>query len=122
MVAESRAGGVADPGIGRADGFGWRGRWWMPLAAAAGMAVCFWAGMRLGGPAGGEPASMATNVYTPEQGVEARTIETAGAVMILLDGVAAIPDSFEVPDRAADGRNPGPYLVRFGSDAGDSID
>ena len=36
-------------------------------------------------------------VYTPEQGVEAEVFQSDGAdgVVIVLDGVAAIPDSFE---------------------------
>lgn len=81
--------------------------WWVPVAAAAGMAFCFWAGMRL---ASGDGASTMPVVYTPEQGVEAQVFESDGAegTVIVLDGVAAIPDSFEIPDRATLDRDDGP--------------
>lgn len=98
--------------------FGWGG-WWMPAAAAAGMVLCFWAGTRLGGAgpvdgviarngmvdAGRPKLPAASAVYTPEQGVKARVFDEVEvpAVVIVLDGVAAIPDSFEVPDRATSG-------------------
>lgn len=83
--------------------------WWVPVAAAAGMAFCFWAGMRLAtGPGPGTEAVMPV-VYTPEQGVEAEVFQSDGVdgVVIVLDGVAAIPDSFEIPDRAALDRDEG---------------
>ena len=83
--------------------------WWVPVAAAAGMAFCFWAGMRLA--TGENPAAAGTMpvVYTPELGVEAEVFQSDGAdgVVIVLDGVAAIPDSFEIPDRAALERDEG---------------
>jgi len=85
-----------------------RRRWsplWMPLSAAAGMALCFWAGTRVAAPAAAtpKPATTAhTSVYVPEQGVQAvvyESTETEG-VVIELDGVQAIPDSFEIPEQA----------------------
>lgn len=87
-------------------------RWWMPVAAAAGMALCFWAGMQAAATRAAGPgrqaqrlaaSAVAPSVYTPEQGVEARVFESdaAEAMVIVLEGVAAIPDSFEIPDRAA---------------------
>lgn len=87
-------------------------RWFMPAAAAAGMAFCFWAGMKVNpAPAGG--AGMASAVtavsvpepflYVPEKGVKAAyfSSEVADAGVIVLDGVPAIPDSFELPETAA---------------------
>ena len=77
--------------------------WWVPVAAAAGMAFCFWAGMRLATGTGPASAGTMPVVYTPEEGVEAEVFQSDGVdgVVIVLDGVAAIPDSFEIPDRAA---------------------
>jgi hypothetical protein len=92
-----------------------RSTWWVPLAAAAGMAFCFWAGTRISvRTADGQDEPMPV-VYTPEQGVEAEVFQSDGAdgVVIVLDGVAAIPDSFEVPDRAMlDRERPGGVMVR----------
>ena len=83
--------------------------WWVPVAAAAGMAFCFWAGMRLATGEGPAASGTMPLVYTPEQGVEAEVFQSDGAngVVIVLDGVAAIPDSFEIPDRAALDRDDG---------------
>lgn len=82
----------------------------LPLAAAAGMALCFWAGTRFGGPPPAAPAPPVvsrpapggTNVYVPEQGVKAKVYESAESesVVIVLDGVQAIPDSLELPEQA----------------------
>ena len=78
--------------------------WRLPLAAAAGMALCFWAGTRFAAPANGLPPPIAagTSVYVPEQGVKANVYESAesAGVVIELDGVQAIPDSFEIPEQA----------------------
>jgi hypothetical protein len=84
-------------------------RWFLPAAAAAGMALCFWAGTRFVPapevvkapvPAAAAPVPV---LYTPEKGVKAAYFasEPADAMVIVLDGVAAIPDSFEVPDTAS---------------------
>lgn len=85
-------------------------RWFLPATAVAGMALCFWAGTWVGParttvvqapvPA---PAAAAPYLYTPEKGVEAAYFASgpAGAMVIVLDGVAAIPDTFEVPDTAS---------------------
>jgi hypothetical protein len=42
-------------------------------------------------------------IYTPEEGVKAEFFETSPAegTVIVLNGVAAIPDDFEVPDTAS---------------------
>jgi hypothetical protein len=85
-------------------------RWFLPATAVAGMMVCFWAGTRMAPspmvaapdpvPA---PAAPAPYLYTPEKGVKAAYFasEPADAMVIVLDGVAAIPDSFEIPDTAS---------------------
>lgn len=84
--------------------------WFLPATAVAGMMVCFWAGTRMAPspmvsapdpvPA---PAAPAPYLYTPEKGVKAAYFasEPADAMVIVLDGVAAIPDSFEIPDTAS---------------------
>lgn len=85
--------------------------WAMPTAAAAGMALCFWAGTYVppgNVAAGGAPHHPATSayepsLYTPESGVKAAWYASTAAdsSIIVLDGVAAIPDSFEIPETAA---------------------
>jgi hypothetical protein len=71
--------------------------WMMPLAACAGMVLAFGIGKRSGGAPDGlavvPPAAPA--VYTPEEGVNAVWFSStdAGANVILLQGVSAIPDS-----------------------------
>ena len=97
----------------RAPGKTWR--WFLPATAVAGMVLCFWAGTRITPPSvtvtGPTPpaAASAPFLYTPEQGVKADYFasEPAGAMVIVLDGVAAIPDSFEVPETASTGATPG---------------
>ncbi|MCW1887828.1 hypothetical protein OKA04_24025 [Luteolibacter flavescens] len=90
-------------------------RWFLPATAVAGMALCFWAGTRItptpvsvAGPSSIVPLPTPI-VYTPERGVTADYFasEPADAMVIVLDGVAAIPDSFEVPDTAALDSGPG---------------
>ena len=77
------------------------------------MALCFWAGTHVQNS--GAPSPVVTNhhpvsggvpdpvLYTPESGVQAAWYSSSdsGGSVIVLDGVAAIPDSFEVPDTAA---------------------
>lgn len=90
-------------------------RWFLPATAVAGMALCFWAGTRITPPsvrvAAPSPLvpAPAPFLYTPEQGVKADYFASASAdaQVIVLDGVAAIPDSFEVPDTASTGEVPG---------------
>ena len=104
------AGSPVSPMV-RAPGKTWR--WFLPATAVAGMALCFWAGTRItpptvAGPTQQIPAPTPV-LYTPEQGVKADYFasEPAGAMVIVLDGVAAIPDSFEVPETASTGATPG---------------
>jgi len=88
----------------------------LPAASAAGMAFCFWLGGRYGNGAGhpvaaniptGQSAlaggALSPVLYTPESQVAAHAFasEGAAATVIVLDGVEAMPDSFEVPDTAA---------------------
>ena len=85
-------------------------RWFLPATAVAGMAMCFWMGTWVGptrttvveGPAPA-PTAPGPYLYTPEKGVKAAYFasEPADAMVIVLDGVAAIPDTFEVPDTAS---------------------
>ncbi len=85
-------------------------RWFLPATAVTGMAMCFWMGTWVGptrtkvvqGPAP-VPTAPGPYLYTPEKGVKAAYFasEPADAMVIVLDGVAAIPDSFEVPDTAS---------------------
>ena len=83
-------------------------RWWlfrrsalMPVAACAGMVFTFWLGAQTthratGGVVAVPPRAAAVEpaVYTPENGVEAERFASspASATVIVLSGVAAIPD------------------------------
>lgn len=85
---------------------GWR--WFLPATAVAGMALCFWAGTRMA-PTPALPVPVVVTpppaplIYTPEKGVKAAYFESepAEVAVIVLDGVSALPDSFQVPDTAA---------------------
>jgi hypothetical protein len=93
---------------------GWR-PFLLPVASAAGMAFCFWLGGRYGNGTGGAvaagpvlppvmaSAALTPVLYTPESQVAAHAFssEGAAATVIVLEGVDAMPDSFEVPDSAA---------------------
>lgn len=116
-AVEAAAAALANVGAPPAARRDWR--WWGPsMAAAAAMALCFWAGTRFGpaepapatsGQSPG-PATPTTNVYTPEQGVQAKVFEGGGSegIVIVLDGVQAIPDSFEIPAPAEAARGSSP--------------
>ena len=76
--------------------------WFMPLAACAGMALSFWIGTQSNTPkmeydVAGAPKAIPVEpiVYTPEKGVEAEWFASsnASATVIVLNGVAAIPDT-----------------------------
>jgi hypothetical protein len=91
---------------------GW-GRWWVPLGAAAGMALAFWAGtltrqeggMAVQPPEPAEVIKMVNEpgIYTPERGVDAEwfTSKDAAATVIVLSGVDAIPDDLDFTDSTA---------------------
>lgn len=71
--------------------------WIMPLAACAGMVLAFGIGKRSNDTAGTLTLvpSVSPVVYTPEEGVDAEWFAStgAGANVIVLQGVDAIPDS-----------------------------
>ncbi|MCU0797000.1 MAG: hypothetical protein MUF31_13830 [Akkermansiaceae bacterium] len=77
--------------------------WLVPATAAAGIALGFWVGR--GVPSGPEPlpppvADLAPVLYTPEKGVAAEFVATENATVIVLDGVAALPDEWSIPETA----------------------
>jgi anti-sigma factor RsiW len=71
--------------------------WMMPAAACAGMVLAFGVGKRSGDAPGALTVvpSVSPVVYTPEEGVDAEWFSStgAGASVIVLQGVSAIPDS-----------------------------
>ena len=71
--------------------------WVMPIAACAGMVLAFGIGKRSNEAAGALTVvpTVSPVVYTPEEGVDAEWFAStgAGANVIVLEGVAAIPDS-----------------------------
>lgn len=74
--------------------------WFMPLAACAGMVLAFWVGSRTATTpvidvTAGAPRAIPVEpiLYTPEKGVNAEWISKASSTVIVLNGVAAIPDS-----------------------------
>jgi hypothetical protein len=80
--------------------FSWRS-WLVPSAACAGMALAFFAGTRshrmLEVDVTGAPKAIPVDpvIYTPERGVNAEWFASseASAMVIVLNGVAAIPDT-----------------------------
>lgn len=80
----------------------WRA-WFMPLAACAGMVFAFWLGTTRSQPAvaeidvTGAPKAIPVEpiLYTPEKGVSAEWLASseASATVIVLNGIAAIPDA-----------------------------
>lgn len=83
-------------------------RLWMPVAACAGMALAFWLGMTTNSDQGQAPilvkAPTPTKLpytYTPEHGVDAESFDSAGATVIVLSGVDAIPDTIDFSETAS---------------------
>ncbi len=82
--------------------------WLMPLGGCAGMALAFWVGKNSQSlpeyDVAGAPRAIPVepDVYTPESGVEAKwySSKDAAATVIVLNGVAAIPDTTEFPPSA----------------------
>lgn len=74
--------------------------WLMPATAAAGVALGFFLGHdRQGGEAAPSMAAeLAPVLYTPEMGVEAEFVGGEDATVIVLAGVRAIPDEWEIPE------------------------
>jgi len=88
----------------------WRAAWWIPSAAAAGMALTFWLGTRVSQPQAAAPVAVVPTspavspaLYTPDVEVKADYFSSskAGATVIVLDGVAAIPDDMDFSNTAA---------------------
>ena len=85
-----------------------RQSWLMPLAACAGMALAFWVGTKTHAPAdfdvAGAPKAIPVEpvVYTPETGVKAEWFAStqASAMVVVLNGVAAIPDATDFSETA----------------------
>jgi hypothetical protein len=81
-----------------------RWAWFMPAAAAAGMVFGFVMGR--GGPdrpndeVSMPVATLAPVLYTPTKGVNAEYVSDVDATVIVLAGVDAIPDSWEIPETA----------------------
>ncbi|GAA5482639.1 hypothetical protein [Haloferula sargassicola] len=76
--------------------------WLVPLTAAAGIALGFWAGRGASPDAVPPPmAELAPVIYTPEKGVDAQLVSMQEATVIVLDGVNAIPDTWELPETAS---------------------
>lgn len=83
-------------------------RLWMPIAACAGMALTFWLGMTTHNGKQQAPilaqAPLPTElpyIYTPEHGVDAKSFDSAGATVIVLSGVDAIPDAIDFSETAS---------------------
>ena len=75
--------------------------WLMPATAAACMVFGFMLGRGGGSSEVTAPiATMAPVLYTPEKGVEAEYVNDDEATVIVLAGVDAIPDSWEIPETA----------------------
>lgn len=76
----------------------WR-NWLMPIAACAGMVFAFVIGKQTTGPSspGASFADLSPVLYTPETGVDATWFASsdAGATVIVLEGVNAIPDTID---------------------------
>jgi len=68
--------------------------WFMPAAAAAGMALAFWVGSNTGGQSPAVVDAM-PDVYVPESGIDAQWVSSGEGLggVIVLTGVTAIPDS-----------------------------
>ncbi|MFM2243187.1 MAG: hypothetical protein RLZ97_2042 [Verrucomicrobiota bacterium] len=83
-----------------------RRAWLVPLTAAAGIALGFWAGRGApGGTAAPLPppvADLAPVLYTPEKGVAAEFVSSGDTTVIVLAGVAALPDEWSIPETAAE--------------------
>lgn len=102
IVRESQAGTPETAPAFRASSRRSFWQWFLPATAVAGMVLCFWAGTRLVPDAAhAAPLTVAPVLYTPEKGVSADYVASKDAMVIVLDGVSAIPDSFEIPETAS---------------------
>ncbi len=110
-----QSGQAGEPAVRRS---GWRA-FWMPATAVAGMAFAFWLGKQsvprqeiVVGPQPPPPVEVAAalepGLYTPERGVDAEWFasEDAEATVIVLEGVAAIPDSMDFTETVSVSESP----------------
>ncbi|MGB1131178.1 MAG: hypothetical protein ACPG4K_14090 [Haloferula sp.] len=84
--------------------------WLVPLTAAASLVLGIWIGR--GGPQSEvvpPPVAELTPVlYTPQKGVQAELLKSEEATVVVLAGVDAIPDSWEIPATAMRETEPRP--------------
>lgn len=95
--------------------------WVMPATAAAGVALGFFLGHDPSGvPEAAPPvaAELAPLLYTPERGVQAEFVGGDDATVIVLAGVQAIPDEWEIPETAMLGPEPS-RMANHGEEDGD---
>lgn len=87
--------------------------WLVPLTAAASLALGIWIGR--GGPQAElvppPVADLTPVLYTPQKGVNAELLKSDDATVIVLAGVDAIPDSWEVPATAMREPEPRPMAA-----------
>ena len=111
-VARAIRAPAPEPAVVARRRFSWSA-WVMPLAACAGMVLAFWLGTQTTAAppevvVAGAPRAIPVEpfVYTPESGVMAESFSSASAsaTVIVLNGVAAIPDStdFSAPTSQQD--------------------
>jgi len=94
------------PTAAKPQGWAWlRSSWFAPLASAAAVALLF---LVSNGSRSGSPGLEATRVYAPDPNVVANSFysEEAGATVIDLKGLQAVPDEREI--RAYDVADAGP--------------
>lgn len=95
---------VIEPAVAAKKTSWWRAPWFMPATALAGMALAFW----VGNHTAGAPALQAIvtedsrMVYTPDNDVQAEYYASrhGASAVIVLDGVAAIPDTLDFRETA----------------------
>jgi hypothetical protein len=78
----------------------WWSRLWVPVTALSAMVLCFFGGMQVSKKS---TRIYSMVIYTPELGVKAEYFQSSPAEgsVIVLNGVSALPDSFEVPQPPA---------------------
>jgi hypothetical protein len=112
---EVRAAEPARPAAGNARRGPWL--WLMPATAAAGVALGFFLGHDDRAPAEVPVAAELTPLlYTPEKGVEAEVVGGDQATVIVLAGVQAIPDEWEIPTTVMIEPEPSGMASRGGND------
>jgi hypothetical protein len=119
-IQQSTAAPQAGPGAGAAPRSKRRWAWALPATAAAGLAFGFFLGQEQeppGDPLAGEWTPV---LYTPEQGVEAEFVEADDATVIVLAGVEAISDDWEVPTTAML-PPPASRIAKHRDEAGESV-